>query len=212
MNQIDFPYGGEFYNYDPLSDIDRLEIAKLLLVHGWHLLNDIKEQHKPTNTSSTENILFKYLKNTDDTRIPLNLLHKIFNTFIDSQKTDTELQKELVANGFDYGTKAIRSQDKEYIQTLSREAEKYYCNLEIRETPKQKAISCNLDPEFWNAISPQRKKETEDKNAAEFSEYLKELAEKYAPFFVEETPEEPINNDPFARYVPPEKFKDEDLQ
>lgn len=34
VNFIDFPYGGEFYNYEPLSDVDKLEIVKLLLVHG----------------------------------------------------------------------------------------------------------------------------------------------------------------------------------
>lgn len=212
VNCIDFPYGGEFYNLDPLSDIDKLEIVKLLLVHGWHLLNNIQPQQKPKTKSPTENLLYKHLKNTDDTRIPLNVLHKIYNHFIDSQKTDTELQKELVAKGFSYETKAIRAQDKTYLQTLSKEAGKHYCELEIRETPKQKAISCKLNPEFWNEISPERKKETEDKNAAEFNEYLKELAEKYAPFFIEEAPEDPTIDNPLAGFVSPEKIKDEDLQ
>lgn len=212
VNFISFPYGGEFYNYEPLSAVDRLEIVKLLLVHGWHLLNNIQPQQKPKTKPSTENLLFKHLINTDEARIPLNVLHKIYNHFIDSKKADTELQKELVAKGFSYETKAIRAQDKTYMQTLSECAGKHYCELEIRETPKQKAISCKLDPEFWNEISPERKKETEDKNESKFNEYLKELAEKYVPFFVEEAPEEPINDDPLAGFIPPEKFKDEDLQ
>lgn len=175
-------------------------------------MNNVKTKQGSKTVPYTENILFKYLKNTDDTRIPLNVLHKIYNKFVDGHKTDTELQKELVAKDFSYKTRAIRPQDKAYFQTLSQEADKYFCELEFRETPKQKAISCYLDPEFWNAINPQRKKETEDKNAAEFSEYLKELAEKYATFFVEEAPEEPINDNPLTGFVSPEKFKDEDLQ
>ena len=212
VNSIDFPYGGEFYSYAPLSNNDKLEIVKLLLIHGWHLLNNAKTQQKLKAIPSTENVLYKHLKNTDDTRIPLNVLHKIYNQFVDSQKTDTELQKELVANGFNYDTKAIRSQDKKYFKILSQEAEKYFCELKFRETPKQKAISCYLDPEFWQEISPERKKEVEDKNATEFDKYLKELSEKYAPFFIEEEPEKPINNDPLAGFVPLDKLKDEDLQ
>ncbi|MCM1167668.1 MAG: hypothetical protein NC401_16850 [Ruminococcus sp.] len=47
VNYVDFPYGGEFYNLERLSDIDRLEIVKLLIVHGWYLLNspeDFKDE------------------------------------------------------------------------------------------------------------------------------------------------------------------------
>lgn len=213
-NYIDFPYGGEFYNYEPLSDVDRVEIVKLLIIHGWHLLNSAEttEKAKSPQSISPFEILTNHLENTDETRIPLSVLAQIYNQFIDSQKTKTELRKSLEEKGYIYNTRDLRNRDKEYLQILSDQAQKHFIKLDIPSTDKQKAFSCKLNPEFWNEISPERKKETEDKNAAEFNAYLKELAEKYAPFFVEEAPEEPINNIPLAGLTPPEKFKDKDLQ
>lgn len=213
-NYIDFPYGGEFYNLPPLSDVDKLEIVKLLIVHGWHLLNESLKNKKVETSrprSSLETFI-NYLENTDETRIPINVLTQIYNQFIDSQISCTELRKVLEEKNYAYKTMDIRNCDKDYLQTLSNQAEKYFIKLNIPLSDKQKAISCKLNPEFWNEISPERKKETEDKNAAEFNEYLKELAEKYAPFFIEEAPEDPTIDNPLAGFVSPEKIKDEYLQ
>lgn len=211
-NYIDFPHGGEFYNYEPLSDVDRVEIVKLLIIHGWHLLNSAKTAAKAKSPQSISpfEILTNHLENTDETRIPLSVLEQIYNQFIDSQKK-TELRKSLEEKGYIYNTRDLRNIDKEYLQILSDQAQKHFIKLDIPSTDKQKAISCKLDSEFWNEISPERKKETEDKNSAEFNAYLKELTEKYAPFFVEEAPEEPINDDHLAGFIPPEKFNDKDL-
>lgn len=213
-NYIDFPYGGEFYNYEPLNEIDIIEIAKQLIIHGWHLLNTTNEPPKTKiqQSKSPFDILVEHLENTDETRIPLNVLTQIYNQFIDRHKTGTELRKDLEEKGCTYKTRDIRNSDREYLQTLLIQAEKRFIKIEIPSSDKQKAFSCKLNPEFWQAITPERNKEIEDKNATKFDKYLKELAEKYAPFFIEEEPEKPINNDPLAGFVPLDKLKDEHLQ
>lgn len=209
VNQINFPYGGEYYNLEPITDIERVEIIKLLIVHGWHLLN-YKLTEKPNIMKNNTNIFYKCLKNTDESRIPLNILHQIYSKFITDGKTDTQLQKELTEAGFKYDLMDIRNKDKEYLDALVEQAKKISLNLEIKTTKSQRSVSCKIDPKFWDEISPEIKKENELTRAAEFELYLKSLSEKYAKFYDVKLPQP--EEDPLKDFVPLEKIPDDLLQ
>lgn len=83
VNQINFPYGGEYYNLEPITDIERVEIIKLLIVHGWHLLNS-NTNKIPRSEKNKSNLLLDNLINTDETRIPLDVLHQIYKEYLKS--------------------------------------------------------------------------------------------------------------------------------
>ena len=212
VNIIDFPYGGEFYNYAPLSDVDRLEIAKLLLIHGWHLLNSDKPAATITDKNECEKDFWDHLINTDETRIPIKVLHQIYSYFTNNQKTITDLQKEFQEKGFKYTTMAVRNSDREYFESLSNQAANHFLNLDIPTANRQRMVSCQISPEFWDTVSLAHKKENESKESEEFNKYLKELSKKYAEFFVEITPPEPEKDDPYAGFIEFKKYPDEKLQ
>jgi len=71
-----------------------------------------------------------------------------------------------------------------------------------------------LTPEFWNDITPERRTEIEDNDAADFNAYLKELSKRYSELFMDPLPEHPDfqRHNPYAGYTRPENFKDENLQ
>lgn len=210
VNAIDFPYGGEYYNFKALGFSDVLEIVKLLLVHGWHLLNSTQTL-RPEIKQSPNEIFINNLIKTDETRIPLNILHQIYCHFVASGKTDTALHEELENKGFVYGSQKIRKQDSEYLQILNSKCAEHFLDLKTYKSNTQKAISCKLDPKFWTEISLKKKQDTEDKQSAEFDSYLKDLAEKYSKFFVEPNTYQP-KPDPYKDFIPLEKIPDSKLQ
>lgn len=211
VNTIDFPYGGEFYELEPLTDVDRLEIVKLLIVHGWHLLNSDSVVKPDISGDKKDDVFFNNLIKIDETRIPLNILHQIYSRFINSGKNISELREKLQTKGFNYTTMDIRDKDKAYLRDLSNDAEKFFLTLEIRNTKKQKSVNCKLDPKFWSEISSKTKKENESRQSEEFDLYLKSLAEKYKPFY-EVDIQEPEQDDPYKNWKTIDKIPDDDLQ
>ena len=212
VNTISFPYGGEFYELDPLADIDILEIVKLLTVHGWHLLNEESTEVK-VSTQKNKDIFFNNLVKTDDVRIPLNVLYQIYRRFINAGNRYTDLRKEIEKRGFEYKTSDIRDQDKDYLGQLSKQCKKFFFdNLEIRNTEKQKAFCCKLDEKFWKEIHPDIIKNNALKQTEDFDLYLQALTEKYKPFYDVDIPEQPCPEDPYKNFVPVDKIPDDALQ
>jgi len=142
VNYVDFPYGGEFYNLEPISDIDRLEIVKLLIVHGWNLLNHTKKLQKTVVKFSAETLL-EHLESIDETRITLNVLYQIYRYFIGGKKPMTELHNNLNENGYECKTMHIRAGDKDYLNELSNQAKNTSMNLifPYRINKKHSAVS-----------------------------------------------------------------------
>lgn len=209
VNLIDFPYGGEYYNLAQLSDNDKVEIIKLLIVHGWHLLNS-STNIKPQLEKDKSNLLLDNLINTDETRIPLDVLHQIYSFFVENGKSKTQLRKEIENAGFTYNTMAIRKSDKEYLKSIGKIANLSFILLEINEYEKKRSVSCKIDPKFWDEINPAIKQENELARAAEFDLYLKSLSEKYAKFYDVKLPKP--EKDPLKDFVPLEKIPDDLLQ
>lgn len=156
------------------------------------------------------NLLLDNLINTDETRIPLDILHQIYSVFVENGKSKTQLRQEIEDAGFTYKTMAIRKSDKEYLKSIGKTANLSFMPLEINENEKKRSISCKIDPKFWDEISPEIKKENELTRAAEFELYLKSLSEKYAKFYDVKLPQP--EEDPLKDFVPPEKIPDDLLQ
>lgn len=211
VNIVDFPYGGEFYEMEKLSDVDKVEVVKLLIVHGWHLLNS-KVSVKPDLNTKNEDVFFNNLINTDEARIPLYIIHQIYLHFVNGSLSDTEIRKRAEANGFKYTTMKLRKSDIDYLQELSNKAKNCYLNIEIPQNNTQKCLSCKLDPKFWDEINPNTKKDNEYRQASEFDLYLKTLAEKYAKFYDVDIPEPESFDDPLKDFKKPEDISDDELQ
>lgn len=192
VNSISFPYGGEYYELEQLNDIDKLEIIKLLLVHGWHLLNNPSKKNKAKNVakekSKTKESYFNYFKNTDDHRIPIVLISEIFTRFkkyFPSDKIEKVTGTMMENLKFTYKNQQIRKEDRDYLNKLVEDAKD--CNLElvISEREKMKAVSCELDPQFWDDMKQEMAETDKLAKMNEFEKYLRQLSEEYSEFFPE---------------------------